>query len=328
MARYLVTGGAGFIGSHLVDALISDGHSVSVFDDLSTGKLDNLPRGIELVTADVTDQEAVRRALTDMDGCFHLAAIASVECGSGEWLRRHRVNLAGTIAIFTEALRAQKQQGRPVPVVYASSAAVYGNLDADPVQEDAVPRPISAYGVDKLACELHAEVAANLYDLQTVGLRFFNIYGPRQEPNSPYSGVISKFCRQILQGAPVEIHGDGNQVRDFVYVQDAVAALQQAMDAVGQSPQIYNVCTGIGTRIGHLGAMIAHLRGITYSPRYTPARDGDVRVSLGDPRKARDGLRFSATTLLEQGLVQTIEAMVHTRAELGATDVVIRAGGD
>src|SRR6266851_4749307 len=163
MARYLVTGGAGFIGSHLVDALIADGHLVRVLDDLSSGRIENLPRGAELVTADVTEQRAVRRALADVDGCFHLAAIASVERCRHEWLRSHKVNLAGTITVLEEACRAQKALGHPLPVVYASSAAVYGNTSKIPISEGTPTRPVNAYGVDKLGCELHAAVASHIH---------------------------------------------------------------------------------------------------------------------------------------------------------------------
>src|SRR6266851_6976441 len=267
MARYLVTGGAGFIGSHLVDALIADGHLVRVLDDLSSGRIENLPRGVELVTADVTDQGAVRRALDGADGCFHLAAIASVERCRQEWLQSHKVNLAGTITVFEEACRAQQGRGRPVPVVYASSAAVYGNTSEIPISEGTPTRPANAYGVDKLGCEQHAGVASRIHQLHSVGLRFFNIYGPRQDPHSPYSGVISVFCQRILRGAPVEIHGDGNQVRDFVYVGDAVRALRRAIDAATLTPQIYNVCTGVETTIHQLGATVGQLRGVEFSPR-------------------------------------------------------------
>ena len=309
MAHYLVTGGAGFIGSHLVDALLADGHHVRVLDDLSSGRIENLPHGVDLVTADVTDEGAVRRALGDVDGCFHLAAIASVERCQHEWLRSHKVNLAGAITVFDEACRAQAALGRLLPVVYASSAAVYGNTNEIPITEAAPTRPVNAYGIDKLGCELHAAVAGRVHKLHSVGLRFFNVYGPRQDPHSPYSGVISVFCRQILRGAPLEIHGDGNQVRDFVYVCDVVDALRLAMESASLTPQVYNVCTGAGTKISELGTMIAQLRGVPFSPHYTSARAGDVRASVGDPRQARENLKFSATTPLERGLVGTVAAM-------------------
>jgi UDP-glucose 4-epimerase len=327
MARYLVTGGAGFIGSHLVEALIADGHLVRVLDDLSSGRIENLPRGVELVTADVTEPRAVGRALSGVDGCFHLAAIASVERCRHEWLRSHKVNLAGTITVFEEACRAQTVLGRPLPVVYASSAAVYGNTSEIPISEGTPTRPVNAYGVDKLGCELHAAVASHIHDLHSVGLRFFNIYGPRQDPNSPYSGVISVFCQRILGGAPIEIHGDGNQVRDFVYVRDAVSALRRAVDAATRAPQVYNVCTGVETNICQLGAMIARMQGTHFSPRYVPQRVGDLRVSVGDPRTARDMLKFTAETPLQQGLARTIEGMAPRQTGVRAPDHLMASTG-
>ncbi len=328
MAHYLVTGGAGFIGSHLVEALIADGHVVRVLDDLSSGRIENLPRGVELLTADVTEERAVRRALGDVDGCFHLAAIASVERCQHEWLRSHKVNLAGTITVFEAACRAQKALGRPLPVVYASSAAVYGNTSEIPITEGAPTRPVNAYGVDKLGCELHAAVASRSHKLHSVGLRFFNVYGPRQDPHSPYSGVISVFCQRILRGVPLEIHGDGNQVRDFVYVYDAVNALRRAMDEAAITLQVYNVCTGVQTKICQLGALIGQMRGVDFAPQYVPERAGDLRVSVGDPSKAREMLNFCAVTSLQQGLEQTIEAMTRCQARVGASDHLMATSGD
>ena len=327
MARYLVTGGAGFIGSHLVELLIADGHLVRVLDDLSSGRTENLPRGVELVTADVTEQRAVRRALSGVDGCFHLAAIASVERCRHEWLRSHEVNLAGTITVFEEACRAQKALGRPIPVVYASSAAVYGNTNEIPISEGSLTRPTNAYGVDKLGCDLHAAVASRIHQLHTVGLRFFNVYGPRQDPHSPYSGVISVFCQRILRGAPLDIHGDGTQVRDFVYVADAVTALRRAMDTAAAAAQVFNVCTGIGTPIGRLGEIIAQIHDVPFLPQYAPSRVGDLHVSVGDPRKAREMLKFSAETSLRQGLARTIEAMIPRQTRAGAPERLMAATG-
>src|SRR5437899_1340295 len=184
MARYLVTGGVGFIGSHLVDALIADGQTVRVLDDMSTGKHENLAKTVDLRIADVADQGAVRNALNGVDGCFHLAAIASVERGHREWSRAHSVNLTGTILLFEEACRLRACTGTPLPVVYASSAAVYGNPTEIPISERAPADPMNAYGVEKLGCDLHAAVGSRIHGLGLVGLRFFNVYGPRQDPRS------------------------------------------------------------------------------------------------------------------------------------------------
>src|SRR4029079_7150308 len=201
MTRYLITGGAGFIGSHLAEALIADGHAVRVLDNFFSGRTENLPPGVDLVRGDVKRQEAVTSAFASVDGCFHLAAIASVEYCRQEWLRSHAVNLSGTITVLDEARKAQHRTGRIIPVVYASSAAVYGNTSQVPISEETPTDPVNAYGVDKLGCEMHAAVGGRIHDLAVVGLRFFNIYGPRQDPNSPYSGVVSIFSQRILAGA-------------------------------------------------------------------------------------------------------------------------------
>ena len=309
MARYLVTGGAGFIGSHLVEALVAEGHAVRVLDDLSTGCPDNLPPCAELVVASVTEPAAIRGALRDVDGCFHLAAIASVQRTQQEWWGSHGVNLSGTIAVFEGACHEQNARGRAIPVIYASSAAVYGNLGETPLSEDRPSRPLSPYGADKLGCEQHAAVAGNLFALKTIGLRFFNVYGPRQNPNSPYSGVISIFCDRLLRNKPLEIHGDGQQVRDFIYVKDVVKALQLAMGGAGAAPQVFNICTGVGVRICQLGETIAQLRDVPFQARHASPRAGDVRVSVGDPLKASELLGFSARISLEDGLAQTLSWM-------------------
>src|SRR5215208_6922896 len=177
MTRYLITGGAGFICSHLAESLIADGHAVRVLDNFSSGRAENLPTGIELIRADVTRQEAVSDALEGVDGCFHLAAIASVEYCRQNWLRSHAVNLSGSITVFDEARKIQSRTGRIVPVIYASSAAVYGNTGQVPISEETPTCPVNAYGADKLGCEMHAAIGGRIHDLAVVGLRFFNIYG-------------------------------------------------------------------------------------------------------------------------------------------------------
>jgi UDP-glucose 4-epimerase len=174
---------------------------------------------------------------------------------------------------------------------------------------------------------MHAAVGAQLHDLAVVGLRFFNIYGPRQDPNSPYSGVVSIFCQRILEGAPIEVHGDGTQVRDLVYVDDAVNALRQAMRlAAPRRPLVFNVCTGTGTRIGELARTIAEVRGVPFAPRHVPSRIGDVQVSIGNPRRARRGLGFSAEIALAQGLARTLAAMAPKPSEPGSAGSWSRAG--
>jgi len=313
MARYLVTGGAGFIGSHLVEALVAEGHAVRVLDDLSTGRADNLPSCADLVVASVTEPAAIRSAFNDIDGCFHLAAVASVARAQEAWWQSHQVNLSGTIAVFEEAHRQQIARGRSIPVIYASSAAVYGNLDQIPLSEDGRTRPLSPYGADKLGCEQHAAVAGSLFGLKTIGLRFFNVYGPRQDPRSPYSGVISIFCDRLSHNRPLDIHGDGQQVRDFVYVADVVRALQTAMHSANPVPQVFNICTGNGTTIRELAETIARLCGVSLQADYGAGRAGDVRVSVGNPLKASQLLGFGARVSLEDGLGWTLDSISSDR---------------
>jgi UDP-glucose 4-epimerase len=300
MPHYLVTGGCGFIGSHLCEALLARGDRVRVLDDLSTGKLMNKPAGADLVRGDIADPACVARALAQTDGCFHLAAVASVEKGNRDWLGTHRSNLTGAITIFDAARRARG--GQPIPVVYASSAAVYGDSKMGPLDEDAPARPLSAYGADKLGCELHARIATHVHGVPTVGLRFFNVFGPRQDPTSPYSGVISIFVDRLRAGRPIAIYGDGRQARDFVYVDDVVAALLAAMDATPAGSPVFNVCTGRAVSVLDVAHAIAGLCGVTAAIDFQPPRAGEIRVSLGDPARAAAGLGIRATTDLQTGL--------------------------
>ncbi|HTV45037.1 MAG TPA: NAD-dependent epimerase/dehydratase family protein [Stellaceae bacterium] len=304
MARFLVTGGAGFIGSHLVEALLEDGHRIRVLDDLSSGRRDNLPRGVELIEADIADPDVVGRAFDDVEGCFHLAAIASVERCNRDWLRTHQVNLTGTINIFDAARRARRGG---VPVVYASSAAVYGDCRGT-ASETGSTAPLSTYGADKLACELHARAAGIAHGIPTTGLRFFNVYGPRQNPYSPYSGVIAIFIERLRRGMPIEIFGDGQQVRDFTFIADGIAALRHALAAATTHAPVFNVCTGEGTTVCRLAKMIGALCGTEPLVSQRPQRCGDVPISIGDPRHAADGLAFRARTTLMDGLAATIRA--------------------
>jgi len=307
MARFLVTGGAGFIGSHLVHALLDESHTVRILDDFSSGHRDNVPREVEITEADVTDPAAVDSALDDVDGCFHLAAIASVARSHCEWLHTHQVNLTGTINVFDQARPSRR--GREVPIVYASTAAVYGNCGSFPVDEESPAAPLSAYGADKHACELHARVAGAIHGLPTVGLRFFNLYGPRQDPLSPYSGVISIFADRLLRGEPVEIFGDGEQARDFTYISDAVCALRQAMPAASTSALVFNVCTGKATSVRGLAQTMAELCGTELVVRRRPARCGEVRISIGDPQRAIERLGFTAKTTLTDGLAMMLKLL-------------------
>jgi UDP-glucose 4-epimerase len=305
MARFLVTGGAGFMGSHLVDALLKRGHLVRVLDDLSSGSRKNLPERIEFWHADVTDPAVIEEAFDRVDACFHLAAIASVTRSNHEWRRTHQVNLTGTINIFDQARRLRPR--REIPVIYASTAAVYGDCSEVPICEASPTAPLSAYGADKRACELHARVAGAVHGIPSVGLRFFNLYGPRQNPCSHYSGVITLFADRLLRGEPVEIFGDGEQVRDFTYIGDAVSALLRAPIAARTTAPVFNVCTGTGTTVRSLAETMAALRRRELVACYKPARCGEARISVGDPRRAAEGLGFRAETTLIEGLVITLD---------------------
>jgi UDP-glucose 4-epimerase len=298
MTTYLVTGGAGFIGSHLCDALVARGDTVRVLDNLSTGQRSNLPPAATLVEGDVTDPATVTRAMDGVDGCFHLAAIASVEQGVTDWIGTHRTNLTGTIAVF-DAIR---RQGTRISVVYASSAAVYGDAATVPIAETEPCRPLSAYGADKQGCELHAKVASHVHGIPTAGLRFFNVYGARQDPKSPYSGVISIFCDRILAGAPVTIFGDGQQTRDFVHVSDVVGALLRAMALRPADSPVFNVCTGVPTSVAGLARLIADLAGKELRIQTQPPRAGEIRHSLGVPTHADAILGLSGRVPLRSGL--------------------------
>lgn len=298
MATYLLTGGCGFIGSHLADALLARGDQVRVIDDLSTGRRVNLDRRVEVMIGNVCDQDLVASGLSGVAGCFHLAAVASVERSRTDWLGTHRINQAGAITIFDAVRRA----GLDIPVVYASSAAVYGDATALPVDEAARPRPLSAYGADKLGCELHGRVAFQTFGIRSVGLRLFNVFGSRQDPHSPYSGVISIFLDRICGGRDITIFGDGCQSRDFIHVSDVVAAFMAAMDRAPADAAVYNVCTGQDTTLRELVRIIGQLCGREPQVTFAPPRTGDIVRSVGDSRAfARDfGIRPEVS--VEDGL--------------------------
>jgi UDP-glucose 4-epimerase len=311
MRKFLVTGGCGFIGSHLCEALLARGDAVRVLDDLSTGFVANLPDGVEFLEGSVADFATARAAVDGIDGCFHLAAIASVERGMQDWLGTHRVNQTGAVTVF-DAIRQMPGSPR-VPVVYASSAAVYGDCPTLPITEDMEKRPLSAYGADKYGCELHARVATHAHGIPAVGLRFFNVYGPRQDPKSPYSGVISIFCDRLRRGDPVDIYGDGLQSRDFIFVTDVVAALVGAMDHLPAEQAVFNVCTERATTVLELARTIAELCGIVPEIRHKPERAGEIRHSIGSAATARAKLSLPDPTGLRTGLGQVLAWLDRSR---------------
>jgi len=302
MAVYAITGGAGFIGSHLADDLLADGHHVRVLDDLSTGRRSQVDSRSDLIVADVCDTAALARLLDGADAVFHLAAIASVIRSNEDWIGTNRVNLGGTVAV----LEAARGAGR-IPVVYASSAAIYGNQPG-PADEALTPAPRSAYGADKFGSEMHAGIAFSVHAVPTFGVRFFNVYGPRQDPRSPYSGVISIFAERIAHQERLVIHGDGRQLRDFVYVDDAVRHLRAGLRLLQDAPRaaVVNVCTGSGTSILELARTIGQISGKRPDIEFAPAREGDIRLSIGDPARARALLGISANTSLQDGLAATL----------------------
>jgi UDP-glucose 4-epimerase len=302
MADYLVTGGCGFIGLHLTEALLARGDGVVVLDNLTTGKRANLPPGARLVEGDVADPEAVARAIKGCDGIFHLAGVASVAWCNEHWRLGHLTNQTGSVTVFEAAAR----EGR-IPVVYASSAAVYGDGGEGRLHEDCGGRPLTAYGADKLGSELHGRIASGAHGVPAVGVRPFNIYGPRQDPSSAYSGVISIFNDRIGRSMPVTIFGDGGQTRDFVFVGDALRFLLAAMDrASAVAGQVFNICTGRATTLLDLIATLARLHGRDPVILHDAPRLGDIRHSLGDPARAQAALGVSAGMLLDEGLQRLI----------------------
>jgi UDP-glucose 4-epimerase len=301
-----VTGGAGFIGSHLCDALVAAGHRVRVLDNLSTGRPHNLPREAELIVGDVVDQQVVAEAVHGVDGCFHLAAVASVARSVEEWLETHRSNLDGTINVF-DAARSARADALPLPVVYASSAAIYGDNETLPLSETAPLNPLTPYGADKAGSELHGKAAWNVFGIPNTGLRFFNVYGPRQDPLSPYSGVISIFAERLISGNPLRVFGDGRQTRDFIYVEDVVAALMAAMANCCSHASVYNVCTGMPTSINTLVEALERVVGRKAFIQHDARRHGDIDRSVGDPTRLARDLGVSARTPIDIGLAHLIE---------------------
>ena len=314
MSLYLVTGGCGFIGSHLIDELLKRGHRVRVIDDLSTGKRSNLPADhiggrCELIVGDITDRDLIERCFDGVEYCFHLAAVASVQLSNEDWAGTHRINLTGSINVFDAARRNR------VPVVYASSAAVYGDNAETPLKESVQLRPLTAYGADKLGSELHARVASLVHSVPTTGLRFFNVYGPRQSSSSPYSGVISIFASKLAARESITIYGDGEQVRDFIYVTDVVQFLMSAMDRVSATPTAFNVCTGKSITINQLARTLMSISGSQVKIDYLPSRHGDIRVSVGSPYLSERSLQYRSQVHLASGLRKLMEYEFSSNSE-------------
>ena len=301
--RYLVTGGAGFIGSNTVDELVRRGHSVVVLDDLSSGKEDNLAevRGkITFMKGSITDLEAVQKAIVQADYVIHLAARTSVPRSVKDPIDTNRINVDGTLNVLVAA-----RDNKVKRVVFAASSSAYGDTPTLPKSESMQPVPISPYGVSKYVGELYAQTFGRCYGLEAVSLRYFNIFGPRQDPDSPYSGVLSRFCTAFLEGIPPTVFGDGEQTRDFTYVENAVAANLAACEAPSAAGRTFNIGTGTSISLNNVLAMLGKISGTALEAKYEASREGDIRDSLANIALAREFLGYEPTVPFEEGLQRT-----------------------
>src|SRR6201987_5594534 len=307
MARYLVTGIAGFIGSSIARALLAQGEQVCGIDNLSTGKRENIAEILDRIDfheADLLDMEAMRRACMGVDCVFHQAAIPSVPKSVKDPLGSNQVNVDGTVNVLIAARDARARR-----VVYAASSSAYGDTPTLPKHEEMKPNPISPYAVAKLASEYYMISFYRCYGLETVCLRYFNIFGPRQVPTSPYSGVLAKFITQMLQGEPPTIFGDGTQSRDFTYIDNAVHAnlLAAKAPATAVAGGVFNVATGTRADLNETFRILKKLTGYSGDVKYGPEREGDVKHSLADISSAEKHLGYKAQVDFEEGLRRTVE---------------------
>jgi len=302
---YLVTGGAGFIGSHIAEALVKRGDRVRVLDNLSTGKRKNLAHiagEIEFIEADIRDYAATRQAMEEVSIVFHEAAIPSVPRSISEPQLNHDNNINGTFNVLQAAREAEVKR-----VIFAASSSAYGETEVLPKQEEMLPSPLSPYAVAKLVGEYYCQVFTRVYGLETVCLRYFNVFGPRQDPSSPYSGVISKFITALLGGRAPVIYGDGEQSRDFTYIDNVVAANLQAAEAPGASGQVMNLGLCERTTLNQLLGELQRIIGTSLAPQYEDARAGDIRHSLADITRVEELLGYRPTVGLAEGLRRTVE---------------------
>jgi UDP-glucose 4-epimerase len=304
--RALVTGGAGFIGSHIVEELLRGGASVRVLDNFSSGKRENLESfqgDLEILEGDLRDAQAIKAATRDVDLVFHLAAFVSVPQSMSEPETCFAINVAGTVTLLEAACRAGVRK-----VVLSSSTAVYGNPDKFPTDEEAPLWPLSPYALSKQVNELYARLYTQTFNLPVTALRYFNVYGPRQRPDSDYAAAISIFTRQLADKEPITIFGDGKQSRDFIFVKDVVRAnLLAAESAAGE---VFNICTGRETTLFDLLEELSELGFHQPEVRFEAPRPGDIYRSKGDPDKAASILGFRAATSLADGLAKTMEWMI------------------
>jgi len=314
--RYLVTGGAGFIGSNTVDELVRRGHSVVVLDDLSSGKEDNLTEirnKITFIKGSITDIEVVRKAMHEAEYVLHLAARTSVPRSVKDPIETNKINIDGTLNVLVAAKELKVKR-----VVFAASSSAYGETPTLPKVETMQPQPISPYGVTKFVGELYGQTFGRCYGLENVSLRYFNIFGPRQDPSSPYSGVLAKFCTAFLEDTRPLVFGDGEQTRDFTYVENAVQANLLACEAPNVSGKVFNV--GVGGRVS-LNAVLRELAKITgksLEAKYDPPRDGDIRDSQADISQAKEFLAYDPQVTFEAGLARTFEWYRETQTRASA----------
>lgn len=299
---FLVTGGAGFIGSHIAEALVRRGDRVRVFDNLSTGKRANLAAGVEFVEGDLVDPDAVARAVAGVDCIFHEAALASVPRSVERPLDTHAACVTGTVNLLDAARRSGVRR-----VVYAASSSAYGDQPTSSKRETDLPAPISPYGAAKLAAEIYCQAFAATYKLETVCLRYFNVFGPRQDPDSPYSAVIPLFITALLAGRRPVVYGDGGQSRDFTYVANVVQGNLLAADAANVSGRVINVANGRTTSLLQLLQALNRLLGTNVQPVHEPPRVGDVRESLADITRARNLLAYEPEVDFEEGLRRSVD---------------------
>jgi nucleoside-diphosphate-sugar epimerase len=305
--RYLVTGGAGFIGSHIVDALVRRGERVRVLDNFSSGRRSNLASvaaDVEVVDGDLRDAETCAQAAQGARGIFHLGALGSVPRSVRDPATSHAANVDGTLNILLAARDCGVQR-----LVFASSSSIYGNSPVLPKREDQAPQPISPYALNKLVGEQYCRLFSQCYDLETVALRYFNVFGPRQDPASEYAAVIPRFIEAALTGRRPTVYGDGEQSRDFTYVQNIVEANLAAFDAPGASGGVYNVACGSRTSLNELLAAIFGIVGGSPDADYQPERAGDVRHSSADISAAKAAFDYSPTIGIDEGLRRTVDAL-------------------
>src|ERR1700686_3868629 len=301
--HYLVTGGAGFIGSNTVDELVRRDHDVVVLDDLSSGKVENLARvkaNIEFMQGSITDLDTVREACRGVDYVIHLAARPSVPRSVKDPLETNRINVDGTLNVLVAARDAKVMR-----VVFAGSSSVYGETPTLPKREIIPPVPISPYGLSKLMGEMYGQVFQRVYGLEFVSLRYFNVFGPRQDPGSPYSGVLSLFNAALMNGTQPTVHGDGEQSRDFTYVANVVQANLLACNARGAAGLAINVGTGSRYTLNHTLALLERITGQPAMAKYDPPRGGDIRDSQADISLARKVLGYDPLIGFEEGLRNT-----------------------